>query len=575
MVAYESGRPAEALEHLSAALTSLGGMQTELPAVEAGCHLLRGRALTELGRPDEARAALDQSLALAEGSGLTDTAIDARATLAAAHHRAGRPREALRLLHGATQDLVTLVRGLGDEEGARVRDRWMKLYEGGFRAARAVDDVGEALYFLESSRAGLLRASLGGREAIFEAVVPDELRENEAKARAAERVARARLRTARERGTRAEAQTRRQELLASRRELVDAIHHTQRRARMAADLVYADPASRGQLTENLGPHTALVQYAVFDEDAFAIVMEGDDARIVDIGSAAELRVQCRDLLLSDPEVPPENRARDLAERLVTPLGLAEETTRVLVSPQGELAYVPFQLLLGDRDVAYVPSGTTLHLLYQEPATGGEKVLALGDPDYDVSYRASTVAYTRGGRLMRLPGTRAEVEAIGDVVLLGREATPERLREALAARPAWRAVHLACHGLVSPDEPMLSALALTGDYLTVGDLLHLRVHADLAVLSACETARGGLFQSEGVVGLARAFMHAGAPRVIVSLWPVDDEATRALMGAFYARWKEGKMPTAKALREAQAEVAADPRWRHPHYWAAWQLWGLPE
>jgi CHAT domain-containing protein len=104
---------------------------------------------------------------------------------------------------------------------------------------------------------------------------------------------------------------------------------------------------------------------------------------------------------------------------------------------------------------------------------------------------------------------------------------------------------------------------------------LECRADLVVLSACDTGRGRIYRSEGVIGLARAFMHAGAPRVICSLWKVDDDATRALMVAFYGRWsgKGGRQEAAAALRAAQADARAQPRWKAPWYWAAWVLWGL--
>jgi CHAT domain-containing protein len=84
--------------------------------------------------------------------------------------------------------------------------------------------------------------------------------------------------------------------------------------------------------------------------------------------------------------------------------------------------------------------------------------------------------------------------------------------------------------------------------------------------------------EGIVGLTRAFMFAGAPRVICSLWKVDDEATRALMVKFYELWapKDGStgMPVTQALRTAQEFVRSHEKWKHPYYWAAWVLWGLP-
>ncbi|MFI5401999.1 MAG: CHAT domain-containing protein, partial [Planctomycetota bacterium] len=101
----------------------------------------------------------------------------------------------------------------------------------------------------------------------------------------------------------------------------------------------------------------------------------------------------------------------------------------------------------------------------------------------------------------------------------------------------------------------------------------RIPADLVVLSACETAKGKVYRAEGVMGFVRAFMFAGAPRVLVSLWKVDDGATQALMARFYELWKD--RPAARALKEAQEYVRSQEKWKDPQYWAAWQLWGLPD
>ena len=116
-----------------------------------------------------------------------------------------------------------------------------------------------------------------------------------------------------------------------------------------------------------------------------------------------------------------------------------------------------------------------------------------------------------------------------------------------------------------------------DSLDKRELLRMRIPADLAVLSAAETGKGKIVKGEGIVGLTRAFMFAGAPRVICSLWKVDDEATQALMIKFYELWnpKEGQgLGAAAALKEAQAFIRGQDKWKHPYYWAAWVLWGLP-
>ena len=131
--------------------------------------------------------------------------------------------------------------------------------------------------------------------------------------------------------------------------------------------------------------------------------------------------------------------------------------------------------------------------------------------------------------------------------------------------------------------MLSALALTADeendgFLTAHEIFRMSIPADLVVLSACETGKGRIYRTEGIVGLTRAFMFAGAPRVVCSLWKVDDEATQALMVRFYELWnpKDGSegLSAAAALGQAQAHVRSQERWAHPYYWAAWVLWGLP-
>ena len=132
--------------------------------------------------------------------------------------------------------------------------------------------------------------------------------------------------------------------------------------------------------------------------------------------------------------------------------------------------------------------------------------------------------------------------------------------------------------------MLSALALTADeendgLLAALDIFRMEIPADLVVMSACDTGKGRVYMTEGIVGLTRAFMFAGAPRVICSLWKVDDEATQALMVKFYELWnpKDGSkgLGAAAALKKAQEYVKSQEGWAHPYYWAAWVLWGLPD
>jgi CHAT domain-containing protein len=146
---------------------------------------------------------------------------------------------------------------------------------------------------------------------------------------------------------------------------------------------------------------------------------------------------------------------------------------------------------------------------------------------------------------------------------------------------YRILHFATHGLLNSKHPALSGLVLSlvnehrepqDGFLRYHEIYNLRLNADLVVLSACQTALGKEVQGEGLIGLTRGFMYAGAPRVVASLWRVDDRATAELMKQFYrGMLNEGLRPAA-ALRAAQISILSDKRWSAPYYWAAFTLQG---
>jgi CHAT domain-containing protein len=372
---------------------------------------------------------------------------------------------------------------------------------------------------------------------------------------------------------------------AAQRAVEDVVDRVQREAKKAASVLHPVVASLAALEETLAPDDALVLYSMDPRRALALVVSRNGARVVALPPTQEIDAAREALRADDPEGEVEKSSEALRRLIVDPLALGPEVRRVVVSPDGALAYVPFALLVPEREVVLVPSGTTYRLLREDAPLRGEGVLALGDPDYAARIDERALAVVRGGtRLVSLPGTRIEAREVGDPVLLGVDASEDGLRSALGRRARWRAVHLACHGLIDTKRPQFSSLALTPDaqddgFLTTLEVFRARIPADLVVLSACETGRGKVVGSEGIVGLTRAFMFAGSPRVICSLWKVEDEATRALMVKFYELWnpKDGSkaLPTAEALRRAQAFVRAQEKWKHPYYWAAWVLWGLPE
>ncbi|HEY3768832.1 MAG TPA: CHAT domain-containing protein, partial [Candidatus Angelobacter sp.] len=218
-----------------------------------------------------------------------------------------------------------------------------------------------------------------------------------------------------------------------------------------------------------------------------------------------------------------------------------------------------------------------------------KVSSLGNEAQEENSRilvhlAATEADNASGgqlRVPRLPFTRQEADRI--IKLAGEKDSFEALdfNASLATATSaelgrYRYLHFATHGYLDSEQPELSAIVLalvdkngqpqTG-FLRANDIYNLKLPADLVVLSACQTGLGKEIRGEGIVGLTRGFMYAGIPRVIVSLWSVNDRATEELMAAFYQKLLKEKLTPAAALRQAQMAMMKDKQWSAPYYWAA--------
>jgi CHAT domain-containing protein len=146
---------------------------------------------------------------------------------------------------------------------------------------------------------------------------------------------------------------------------------------------------------------------------------------------------------------------------------------------------------------------------------------------------------------------------------------------------YRIVHFATHAFLNSEHPELSGLVLSlvdeqgkpqNGFLDLEDIYNLDLPANLVVLSACETGLGKKIEGEGLVGLTRGFMYAGAKRVVASLWKIDDRATAELMQRFYEGLLGQGMRPAAALRAAQLQMRNHKRWSSPYYWAAFQIQG---
>lgn len=316
-------------------------------------------------------------------------------------------------------------------------------------------------------------------------------------------------------------------------------------------------------------------------------------------------------------------AASLSEALLAPVADRLGGGRLLVMADGALQSIPFaalprpggggEPLLAHHRVVAVPSASVWASLVRRaaaraPAPGllalaavprfgpvetspGSGALATvldrgsaGTPEPQAPGLERSVAELGLERLPPLPHVRREAAALlrlappaATWAALGGDATEEAVGQRIGR---YRIVHLATHALIHGDEPELSGVVLAPadggrpgpGFLRSRDIAELRLSSELVVLSACRTAVGEEVWGEGVLGLPRSFLAAGATSVVVSLWNVHDEATAELMEHLYRGLLRDGLSPAAALRRAQLALRSDPRWRSPYYWAPFVVVG---
>src|SRR6266508_4351233 len=330
------------------------------------------------------------------------------------------------------------------------------------------------------------------------------------------------------------------------------------------------------------------------------------------------------------------QAKALSEMLLGPAAAQLGAKRLVVVAPGALSYLPFAALplpedkkrpVGDyepliakHEVVSIPSASVLAIIRHETAgrqRTAKSVAVLADPVFEASdprlasakngnssgetpaAPASDVELselTRAIRTMnfsdaragftRLAFSRQEAESIialtpGGTGLKATDFSASRDLAMSRQLSEYRILHFATHGLLNSERPELSGLVFSlidqegkpqDGFLRLHEIYNLQLNADLIVLSACETGLGKEIKGEGLIGLTRGFMYSGAPRVVASLWNVDDLAAADLMKLFYQRMLKDGLPAGAALRAAQLELSGQKRWASPYFWAGFVLQG---
>lgn len=386
----------------------------------------------------------------------------------------------------------------------------------------------------------------------------------------------------------------------------------------------------------LDDETVLLEYSIGEKRSFLFFVTNRTLEIFELPKSETIEKQVRQTLENlktrgqqiDNETVPQRNERlknadlefqknieETSKILLTPIADKIQNKRLLIVGSGVLQYLPFstlknktRYLIETNEIVNLPSASTLPLLRKTKKilTSQQKEIAiLADPIFSNSdSRFKTLALQKTDEsnkpktedkiipsvlrsdFSRLRFSRIEAENISSLaaddkkhIALDFAANLESVNSE-AVRNS-RIVHFATHGIVNSRLPELSSIVLSlfdengksrEGLLRLNDVYNLQLSADLVVMSACETALGKEINGEGIVGLTRGFMFAGAKSVMASLWKVDDRATADLMGEFYRKMlKEGLSPAA-ALRASQTAMIRQKSTANPYYWAAFTIQG---
>jgi CHAT domain-containing protein/Tfp pilus assembly protein PilF len=414
-------------------------------------------------------------------------------------------------------------------------------------------------------------------------------------------------------------------IMARRDELDAAIQRTSPRY---AALAQSKALNLTQIQALLDQETTLVEYMLGESRSRVWIVKAQSVAVYELPARAIVEASAREvyLLLSQNRCGPDNSewrqaVAKLSHMVVGPIKTELKAKRLAVVSDGALQYVPLGILpaedsgaplITNHEIVALPSASVLAVLRSERARRRPPVnslAVLADPVFDSS--DSRVKRAKGeretmapssaamlteehlmrsledvgqsGHLPRLVASRREATAIlaatpGTRKMAALDFSASRTQATSGTLAHYRIVHFATHAFLDNSHPELSGLVLSlvdpqgkpqNGFLSLEDVYNMNLPADVVVLSACETALGKQIDGEGLVGLTRGFMYAGATRVVASLWKLDDFASAELMERFYQGMGQKGLTPAAALQMAQLEMSK--RWS-PFYWAGFQIQG---
>ncbi len=402
-----------------------------------------------------------------------------------------------------------------------------------------------------------------------------------------------------------------------------------------AALTQPQPLSLSQIQQQvLDDDTLLLEYMLADERSYVWAVTRTEVSSHVLAPQEQIVAAVKRVyeLLKNP--PGANNAhefdsatQDLSRMVLSPVAAHLNKRRIVFVADGALNYIPFQILpsptadntplVAGYEVVNAPSASILGQLRQEAQqrqTPPNLLAVFGDPVFASNYaqrkktdEGKQVVFAQISEDAQRRSAVREIETDGDsfnpadleplfytqrelanlrevggaetFVATGFEASREKLESADLTK--YAILHFATHGILDPKRPENSGIFLSmvnrdgqpqNGFIGLQDIYGLRAPVNLVVLSACRTGLGKEVRGEGLIGLTRGFMYAGASSIMASLWKVDDEATAELMKRFYINMLQRGMTPAAALGAAQNSIRQEPQWRAPYYWAAFTMQG---
>ncbi len=572
-----SANPQEAAKAFERGLAVLADSKLKA-SIETSLVLGSGQAYIEQKDFPRALENLGKALQLAEARRQTAQIQLAAGSIGSILLKAEKPSEAIPYYKKAI-DAIESTRSLLESEEFRTSffANKAQVYDGIILAELAAKDFETAFNYSERARSRAFLDILGSKVQLGkQSELVEEERALQARINLLSARATAGSVSDEEEGDRDNRQAA-EELETAHRAYADFLSKVRKENKEQASLMNVEPLTLKQVQAMLRPGVTMLEYFVLGGETTLWVVEKENANFVRlplgrnalISKVSALRKVINEVQEKDKFKP---AAEDLYRVLIQPALPFIKGKEILIIPHDVLHYLPYQALLSpqgryliqDYPINYLSSASLMQFTEEKKRARPTTVLALGNPDL-------------GDPAYNLRFAEREVKAIAgnfakSAVYIRGEATEAR---AVELSPNYDALHFAVHAELKEDAPLDSGLLLAKEgaragKLTVREIFTLNLRADLVVLSACDTGLGKISSGDEIIGLTRAFIYAGTPSIVTTLWKVNDQASYELMRDFYSNLK--KLNKSAALRQAQ--LTTMKQFPQPFFWAAYELAGEP-